>query len=163
MTQGSAAPVRFTVEEREDVPVLGLVMGGSAMVPFPLLTLAAWLARGAWSGLAMTWLVCWGAAILAFLAGVRRGLSFRTPGGERPAQIVTVVWLYLLAAGALLLPWILGQLGLLAAGYLSLAVMDPAAARRQEAPLFFARLRPLQMTVPLACLAAAGWLAWRRG
>ncbi len=157
----SDAAVRFTVEERPDVPVLGLLMGGSAMVPFPVLALVPWFGPAAWVPAALSWLVCWGAAILAFLAGVRRGLSFRTPGGERPAQIVTVLWLYLLAVGALLLPWMTGRLALLAAGYASLAVMDPAAARRREAPLFFARLRPVQMVVPLTALLAAAWFVWK--
>ena len=106
-------------------------------------------------------LVRWGAAILAFLAGVRRGLSFRTPGGERPAQIMTVIYLYLLAIGALLVPLPMA-LALLVMGFVSLGILDPGAARRQEAPLFFARLRPLQMAVPVCSLAAAGLLLWMR-
>ncbi len=37
-------------------------------------------------------------------------------------------------------------------GYLSLQVLDPIAARKLEAPLYFARLRPAQMAVPVVCL-----------
>ena len=157
--QDAEAPVRFTIEERPDVPVLGLLMGGAAMVPFVLLVGALWASPAAWSAAWLGWLVDWGGPILAFLAGVRRGLSFRTPGGERAAQIVTTVWLYVLAALALMWPVAAWRVGFLLAGYASLAVMDPLAARRQEAPLFFARLRPLQMLVPLICLGAAElWL-----
>ena len=147
--------VSFTVSERPEVPVLGLLMGGTAMVPFVLLAAALWIGPAGWARLLLPWLSAWGAAILAFLAGVRRGLSFRTPGGERTAQIVTVIWLYLLAIGALVVPSHLLSLGLLVAGFASLAILDPSAARRQEAPLFFARLRPVQMAVPVAALASA--------
>lgn len=49
-------------------------------------------------------------------------------------------------------------LPLLLAGYVSLAVLDPWAARQGEAPPFFARLRPAQMAIPVACLAALLWL-----
>ena len=159
--QDQAAPVVFTIEERPEVPVLGLLLGGSAMVPFVLLAGALWLAPAAWAPTALRWLIDWGASILAFLAGVRRGLSFRTPGGERPIQITTMAWLYLLAIAALLVTGPGASMALLAIGFLSIAVLDPAAARRQEAPLFFARLRPVQMTVPVLALAAAGLWVWR--
>ncbi len=160
---GQAAPVRFTIEERPEVPVLGLLLGGVAMVPFALLAGLLWLGPAVWAPAALRWLVCWGAAILAFLSGVRRGLSFRTPGGERAVQIATMAWLYLLAIAALLVTAPVVALALLMAGFLSIAVLDPAAARRQEAPLFFARLRPVQMTVPLAGLAAsAAWVLMHR-
>lgn len=46
---------------------------------------------------------------------------------------------------------------LLILGFTGIALLDPIAARRGEAPLFFARLRPLQM--PLAILSLAGLLA----
>ena len=155
-----AAPVSFTVQERPQVPIVGLLLGGSAMVPFVLLALGPWFGPAPWATVVLHWLACWGAAILAFLSGVRRGLSFRTPGGERPVQIVSMLWLFALAIASLVVPSTAAKLALLVLGFLSLAVLDPAAARRQEAPLFFARLRPLQMAVPIAALSAAlVWLA----
>lgn len=48
---------------------------------------------------------------------------------------------------------------LLILGFLSLTILDPIAARRGEAPLFFARLRPAQ--IPLAILGLAALLALR--
>ena len=153
------APMRFAVEERPDIPVLGLLMGGAAMVPFVLLVAGLWLSPVEFSPAWLAWIADWGGAILAFLAGVRRGLSFRTPGGERATQIITVIWLYGLAILALVSHAPGWRIGFLLAGYASLAIMDPLAAQRQEAPLFFARLRPLQMLVPIACLAATElWL-----
>jgi hypothetical protein len=108
--------------------------------------------------------ILWGCAILTFLAGVRRGVSFRTPGGATFAQIATMLWLFLIGLAALW-AFVLGggqraagatfaSLALLLVGYVSLGVLDPLAARRGEAPLFFARLRPVQMLIPLASLAA---------
>jgi hypothetical protein len=64
--------------------------------------------------------------------------------------------LFLLALGALVVPWPAAATALLLAGYGALAIVDPIAARRHEAPLFFARLRPVQMLVPIAALAALG-------
>ena len=46
----------------------------------------------------------------------------------------------------------------LVVGYGSIALLDPPAARRDEVPAFFARLRPPQMAVALAGLVAL--LAW---
>ena len=70
------------------------------------------------------------------------------------AQLATSLGLFALGLAALAVPRTGVALALLLAGYLALAVLDPWAARRGEAPLFFARLRPLQMLVPIAGLAA---------
>ena len=86
---------------------------------------------------------------------MRRNLSFRTPGGPRLTQIAMMLWLFLAGLGALLAPPTLA-LGLLLAGYGSPDGARPAsiAARRAEAPLYFARLRPPQMAIAVASLAA---------
>jgi hypothetical protein len=60
----------------------------------------------------------WGSAILIFLGGVRRGLSFRTPGGPTKAQIATMFWLFGLGLLALLSPSTLVALALLLIAYL---------------------------------------------
>ncbi|MET3691092.1 hypothetical protein ABID43_000611 [Methylobacterium goesingense] len=43
---------------------------------------------------------------------------------------------------------------LLLVGFTAIAVLDPIAARRGKAPLFFARLRPVQIPIALVSLAA---------
>ncbi len=136
--------------ESDRLPSLGLALGTGAMLPFPLLALGGWLG---WDG-AIGWAVLWGAAILCFLSGVRRGLSFRTPGGPRPAQLGVFGWLFGAGFLALALPWPVPAMALLVAGYASLIWLDPAAARRREAPLYFERLRPWQMAIPVAGLLA---------
>jgi hypothetical protein len=70
-------------------PAAGLLLGAAAMVPVPILAgaLAAWALYPAWAGLAARLSVLWAATILIFLAGIRRGLSFRQPGGATGAQL----------------------------------------------------------------------------
>ena len=143
----------FTIEERPAVPLDGLVLGYGPMLPFPASVAALLLAPAGWAALALSLVILWGAAILIFLGGVRRGLSFRTPGGPRLTQIAMMLWLFLAGLGALLAPPTVA-LVLLLAGYASLMLLDPTAARRTEAPLYFARLRPPQMAIAVASLAA---------
>jgi hypothetical protein len=148
--------ISFRVVETPEIPVLGAFFGWLATAPFALGAALAWGLEGGAASLAARLTILWGAAILAFLAGVRRGLGFRAPGGPSTATVATMLGLFLLALGALVVPWPAAATALLLAGYVALAVLDPVAARRHEAPLFFARLRPVQMLVPIAALAALG-------
>jgi hypothetical protein len=156
---GPADPDVQTVEHRvtesRRVPALSLVLGYGAMAPFVAGAAVAWLlGRGGPATLATDLTVLWGGAILVFLAGVRRGLSFRTEGGPTLAQLAASLGLFALGLTALAAPRAGPALALLLVGYATLAVLDPWAARRGEAPPFFARLRPLQMLVPIVGLAA---------
>ena len=106
----------------------------------------------------------WGAAILTFLAGARRGVSFRQPGGPTLSQLLTMLWVFCLGFGAIVATvwaYTLTATALEIVGYLSLAVLDPIAARNGEAPLFFASLRPIQMTIPIVALLALGVYVWQ--
>lgn len=141
------------------IPVLSLLLGYGAMMPFPVGVIAAWTLAEPWGQIGYAATIIWGSAILLFLSGVRRGLSFWTPGGPRIAQLAAMLWLFGLGLSplltsmfvpaqdrspALIIPLVLG--------FASLIALDPLAARRGEVPLFFARLRPLQMLIPVACL-----------
>ena len=42
---------------------------------------------------------------------------------------------------------------MLLVGFLRVGILDPLAARRGEAPPFFARRRTVQMAIPVVCLA----------
>lgn len=145
----------IAVTEPARTPGLSLFLGFAAMLPIAAGALASWLLPEPFGQLARDATILWSGAILCFLAGVRRGLSFRTPGGPTVAQIATMLWLFVLGLAALAtLPLALTPLLLLLVGYASLAVLDPLAARRQEAPLFFERLRPVQMLIPILSLVA---------
>lgn len=89
----------------------------------------------------------WCGAILCFFAGVKRGLSFRQPGGPASARIGAMFATFLPGVLALLLPWRWVSILLPLRGDGSEAVLGPVAAERVEAPRFFERLRPVQMPV----------------
>lgn len=156
--------VSFVVTEPSRTPLLGLLLGYAAMVPIALGALGVLGLQHPYDVVALDFAATWASAVLIFLAGVRRGLSFRTPGGETTAQIVTMFWLFCLGVAALyglMLLFFATALVILLLGYLTLAVFDPIAARRGEAPPFFARLRPMQMVVPLLSLALMLWQVLR--
>ncbi len=152
---GTEPALELKVTEPRHTPPLSLLLGFSAMLPIAAGALAAWLLHGPAAALAEDGAVVWAGAVLCFLAGVRRGLSFRTPGGPTIPQIATMLWLFLLGVAALASVSLrIAPPVLLLIGYLSLAVLDPLAARRGEAPLFFAKLRPVQMLIPITAIAA---------
>ena len=135
------------------IPPLDLLLGYGPAALLPLLGLAAWVLAVPQAEVPVALAQLWAAAILVFLAGVRRGLSFVTPGGARPIQIVTMIWLFGLGLiGLALRPPI--AFPALVIGYGSVALLDPRAARRGEVPAYFARLRPPQMALALAGLIA---------
>jgi hypothetical protein len=142
---------RLEIEERPEIPWDGLILGYGAMVP--LIACAALAFAPQWSPLAVEPGRLWAAAIVIFLSGVRRGLSFRTEGGPRWTQLAMMLWLFCGGLAALLLP-VQPALWLLLALYLTLAVLDPIAAPAGEVQLYFRRLRPPQMGLAAACLAA---------
>ena len=148
---------RIDVTERPEVPWLSIVFGYGPMLPFLIGATAAWLLTGSWRTTAIALTVIWGTSILAFLAGVRRGVSFRTEGGPAVSQIVTMFCLFVLALAATVAivfgATILAALCLIV-GFVVVMVLDPIAARRGEAPLFFARLRPPQMAIAVFGLGA---------
>ena len=145
------------ITEKPEVPWLSVVLGFGPMLPFVAGDLAAWGFAGVLRGEAILLTIIWAASILAFLAGVRRGLSFRTEGGPAVAQIATMFCLYVLALAALVA--VVHGFAIYAAafvliGFAALMVLDPIAAKAGQAPLFFARLRPLQMAIATVSLAA---------
>ena len=155
-----------TIETSEPAktPPMGLAFAYLAMVPLVLGTLALWFAPEAQSFLALNLTLFWGAAIVIFLSGVRRGVSFRTPGGPTFAQIAMMLWLFVAGFVSLIATiWAYPLTATLIeiAGFASLAVLDPIAAKRAEAPLFFERLRPAQMAIPIICLIAVAAFVWQ--
>lgn len=147
----------ITVTEHSEVPLLAVVFGYGPMVPFVVGAAAAWLWRGETGEALLVLTILWGCAILLFLSGVRRGVSFRTEGGETLAQIATMLGLFGLGFLALVAAFVgrySAALILLMVGFAAIALLDPLAARRGEAPLFMARLRPLQMPIAILSLGA---------
>ena len=144
----------YRVVEQTRTPLSSVVLAFGPMLPFVAGALAVWFGRGGEPALAAQLTGLWGGAILAFLAGVRRGLTFRSPDGETVPQLVTMAVLFGLAVVALLLNPSRLSLAVLMAGFAALAWFDSRAARREEAPPYFARLRPVQMVIPVLALGA---------
>ncbi len=138
---------RFTVTEPTRIPFEAVVLGYGPMLLILAGGAATWLLNGPTAEVAARLTFTFAAAILLFLSGVRRGLSFRSPEGPTLSQIATFMWLFFLGLGAVLLgpSWIATMLVIL--GYGSVAVLDAMAARREDAPPYFARLRPTQMPI----------------
>ena len=135
-------------EPRTDTPTrtppLELLLGyGPALV-----ILAAGALALAGVPFALTLGCLWAAAILIFLAGMVRGLSFFTEGGPRMTQVGVMMARFVCGLAALLLPPILAT-PVLAIGYLTSLIYDPIAARNGAAPRYFAQLRPPQMAIAL--------------
>lgn len=145
----------FRITERPQIPWLSVVFGYLPMVPFVGGAIGAWLLPVWLRPEVISLTIIWAAAILAFLGGVRRGLSFRTEGGPALAQIITMFCVYVLAFLALAsasFGLFTSAVAMLFVGFLALETLDPVAARNGQAPLFFARLRPAQLGVAVASL-----------
>ena len=150
LTDGTESPKSHT-------PPASLLLAYAAMLPMAGGAVGAVAARS--EGVARL-TTAWAGAVLCFLAGVRRGLAFRQAGGSTVAQVASMFWLFVLGAGSLLSPRRVPALVLLLLGYGSEVVLDPDAARRGEAPRYFARLRPVQLLIPIASLGLL--LLWDR-
>ena len=154
MDIGSAKLSSPTDDPQPRAPWESFLFAYAATVPLVAAAIAVWWLAGDTRAIILQLGVRWAGAVLCFLSGVRRGLSFRQAGGPTLAQLAAMLWLIVLGAVALLSPWPFVSLLLELIGYATLALADPVAARRGEAPRYFARLRPVQMLIPLACLVA---------
>ena len=148
-------PLEASELGRRRAPLVGLLLGYGAIAPLALGAAAALLiSRGELQAAITRLTLIWGAAILIFLAGVRRGLSFAMPGGAPFGEIASSLFLFALGAASLLPPAPSAAAALLILGYASVGALDARAARQREAPPYFARLRPAQAALAVASLAA---------
>ena len=143
---------------RPTIPADGLLLGYGPMLPLVAAGCGTWLLPHPWPALAIRLALIWGALILAFIGGVRRGFGFARDTASKPQEIAVAV-IYVAVAGlALVIPAPAIALPLLAAGYALAALMDRRAASRGDAPRYFAKLR-----VPQLLLGCAGLLTcWAR-
>jgi Protein of unknown function (DUF3429) len=150
--------------ETGQIPTLDVVFGFGPTLPFVLGAVLAWWFPQPWRLVTLQFTALWGTAILLFLSGVRRGLSFRTEGGPTWRQIATMLTLFSLGTCSLGAIWLNGlrsSLVLLLVGYSAIFVLDPIAAAVGEAPLYFRTLRRLQMPIIILALIASIAIALR--
>ncbi len=137
------------------VPVNSILFGYGPMLPLIAGGAAAWLLPWPWPLWAVQATILWGALILVFIAGVRRGFGMGNPGASTAAEIATMLVYFLLALVAIAVPRLPLSLALLALGFALVALLDRRAAMTGNAPAHFARLRPPQMLMGIVGLAAA--------
>ena len=131
----------------------GLVLGYGPMLPLVAAGAGAWLLPPPWPYAAVQLAIVWAALLLAFIGGVRRGFGFARASASRIAEIAAAAAYLLIALLALLVTEATLSLAVLIAGYLLAALLDWRAARRGNAPAWFARLRPPQLLLGAAGLA----------
>jgi len=146
------------MNQRARIPTASIVFGYGPMLPLVAAGVGAWVLASGWGLIAVRLAIVWGALILSFIGGVRRGYGFATPRASTPVEIVAAVGYVTIAGLALVVPFVSTSLALLAAGYALAALLDRRAALAGNAPAHFARLRPPQLLLGCAGLAAC-W-AW---
>lgn len=146
-----------TEDRKTHTPLESFLLAYAAMVPLAAGAIAALVLRGPIAALVIHLTLVWSGALLCFFAGVHRGLSFRQAGGPRLTQLGGMLWLFSIGVASLMSPWPGPAAVLQLAGFVTLAVLDPLAARHREAPRYFARLRPVQLLIPMASLAVVLW------
>ncbi len=145
-------------------PQIDRLFAYGAMLPLIAGALALWFAPEAQSFLALNLTLFWGASVLLFIAGVRRGASLSQTGSAAIAEIVAMLGLFLAGVASLVatiwaFPLVAALLQI--AGFAGLAILDRVAAPNDDGPLPVERLRPLQICVPIAVLAAVAIWIWR--
>ena len=136
------------------VPWNSIVFGYGPMLPLIAAALGAWTLHSPWPAIATRLAIIWGAMILIFVAGVRRGFGFGLRSASTGVEIATMLAYFVPAGLALVSPRPTWSLALLLAGFAFVIILDPIAAGRGDAPAHFARLRRPQMSLALASLAA---------
>ena len=140
------------------VPLNSIVLGYGPMLPLIAAGIGAWALPLELAALPTRLAIIWGALILAFLAGVRRGFGFGDPRASTNIEIATMLVYFTLAGLALIVPAAWMALPLLMIGYALVALLDRRAALTGNAPAHFARLRVPQMLLGILGLA----LIWAR-
>lgn len=144
-------------DQASAIPLDSLIFGYGPMVPFVAAAVGAWSLPAPWPGFAIVLAIIWGALILSFVAGVRRGFGFGARTASTGAEIVAAI-AYFVPAGVSLLFVSFGQpapaLWVLVIGFAVVILLDRRAARQGDAPVYFRRLRLPQMSIAILSLVA---------
>ncbi|GGO92695.1 DUF3429 family protein [Stakelama pacifica] len=144
------------------IPIDSLIFGYGPMLPFIAAALACWAMPAPWPSIAVWLMTIWGAMILTFVGGVRRGFGFGYRGACTGVEIATMLVYFITAGLALLLPWPALSVFLLAAGFALAAILDTRAALKGNAPAHFAALRIPQFGIATVSLLIAGLSLYSR-
>jgi hypothetical protein len=134
-----------TEQTSPKTPLISLLLAYAAMLPLIACAALALLSR---NPILPHLAAIWSGGLLCFFAGVRRGLSFRQSGGPSFGQLAGMLWLFCAGIVTLLTAFLL--LPLIA--FASMMLLDIVATNRREAPRYFARLREVQLWLPIFSL-----------
>ncbi len=127
-----------------------LLLGSSAVVPIVAAAILVWFVPAGPAALVRELVVIWSGALLAFFAGVRRGLTFSEAGGGHVGELATMLGFFVFGVAAIvLLSPIVAAVGLAAVG-----ALDAWSGRRSESPRYFSVFRPPQMALAVLALVA---------
>lgn len=127
---------------------LDVALGTCALLPLAACASAPWTAPGVPDLVVRTLAVIWAASLVAFFAGVRRGLTFSEAGGGRASELITMLGVF--AVGVVSM--VFCSPALAAVGLGAVGVLDAVAATRGETPGYFTEFRPVQMAIAVALL-----------
>lgn len=153
-TSGLVARCRvMTIRPTVNVPPIPLrsrILGFGSVAPVAAAAIRSWVLDLYWAEQLSYLAIMWGAVVMAFVAGVRRGYGFGAPVAAGTKDVGTAILYFAAAFVALLLADYgrpLDALLSLATSFLLVAILDTRAARTGRAPAHFQKLRAAQMAI----------------
>jgi len=145
----SCNPVALT----DRVPTMALVLGAAGAVPFLALSFATPFVDGSLREQTTSVLTAYGAVILSFLGGIHWGLTINAiPAAAEESRLSCSVVPALISWIAFLIPPA-ASLSVLAVAFVAVLCLDLIAARNEEVPEWYPRLRvPLTVAVVLSLI-----------
>lgn len=142
-----------------NLPLPALILGLGGLIPFVAFSLLAGMAGADWQGKAMLALAGYAAVILAFLGGVHWGFALMSvaPDGVQRARFGLGVVPSLVGWAGLLVVFTGLEtvgLGVMAAGFVALTIVEGRAARQGLVPAGYMGLRYLLSVVVIVCLVS---------
>ena len=148
------------LENSNCIPALALWLGVSGLVPFVVAAGLGFFGVPFSSATAVYALITYGAVILSFLGGVHWGVALTRGRTDGPDS--QTVW-YLISVGPSLVAWLALLLapvpGLLtlALAFLAMIMVDVHAARVDQVPTWYPRLRVRLSAVVILSLLVTAW------
>ena len=142
------------------IPSLALWLGVSGLVPFVVAAGLSFFGAPFNPATAVYALIAYGAVILSFLGGVHWGVALTRgqtngPDGQAAWYLISVApslvaWLALLIAPV---PGLL----ILAVSFLVMTLIDVHAARVEQVPIWYRRLRVRLSAIVIVCVLVTAW------
>ncbi len=152
------------LDNSKGIPALPLWLGVSGLVPFVVAAGLSFLRAPINPATAVYALIAYGAVILSFLGGVHWGVALTRgqTGGSSSGPSGQIVW-YMISVGPSLVAWLALLLApvpgllVLAISFLAMTMVDVHAARVEQVPTWYPRLRVRLSAVVILSLLVTAW------